>query len=562
MDSLPEELIDRISSLLDRAELKTTLLVSRRFQRAAERHSGAFASFELTDGNHGRFLQLFSGYRYGFLREILFRTSLPVLHSDDYTGAPLSLREDEVDLAAQTEAFSTQIRALFTTLETIESKVVGRMNFGRRIALTVFGPCRPTSANVPYTRRFSSWRVRLSPSMVLPAIRIVKSLTVQDGGELDLLGHLDEKQTVAMLSVEVLPQLMSRLPQLEEVYCRLGGDEWRPRFEHQATRYALQDWPGPRRDARLELGQLLLNQGSGSNLPPPTLQRASLDFLSPDEQLDSIDQREPLPDLVSPLTHDPFSRGLGCFSQALHHFKLSAVIDHTLFSLPHEWPHLESLEICFHASTPQGAWYFDAPPGYAHHAANDPLVREGTSYYPPFTPSQEDRRRHGEVIHEADMRGEYGTCMLRITPNAQRITPFLSAFAQAAAERMPKLRKAMIWCPLRWEPWDLDVEDDDYEGDDGEPQSVALAWGIIYAAPGVKTGGLMEDAEWDASCAVRQLWWKVGDWRPAEELHQAFLRIEEDQHGPDVCEYWGDLSFTVRGLVERGLFTEFSEFED
>lgn len=117
MESLPHELIDNISSNLSLPDLRQTLLVSNKFCAAAEKYSGAFETCALTEHNHGRFLALFSGYRSIFLRHVEFRTSLPALRSDGPTGAPLSLREDRDVLAAQDRVFSSQIRALFATLE-------------------------------------------------------------------------------------------------------------------------------------------------------------------------------------------------------------------------------------------------------------------------------------------------------------------------------------------------------------------------------------------------------------------------------------------------------------
>ena len=51
MNTLPAELIDRISSLLDYSDLKHTLLLSPVFHAAAEFHSGAFARFRFDTRN-------------------------------------------------------------------------------------------------------------------------------------------------------------------------------------------------------------------------------------------------------------------------------------------------------------------------------------------------------------------------------------------------------------------------------------------------------------------------------------------------------------------------------
>ena len=77
MLDFPQELIDRISDSLVTADLQQTLTVSRQFQYAAERASGAYEKFELTEINAGRFLQLYDGRRIRYLRHVTFRTDLP-----------------------------------------------------------------------------------------------------------------------------------------------------------------------------------------------------------------------------------------------------------------------------------------------------------------------------------------------------------------------------------------------------------------------------------------------------------------------------------------------------
>jgi hypothetical protein len=79
MDSLPQELVDRISSYLGRNDLKNTLLLTTKFQHAAEQYSEAFSTYTLTEDNVGDFVEICGGRLAQHLRNIKFRTSLPAL---------------------------------------------------------------------------------------------------------------------------------------------------------------------------------------------------------------------------------------------------------------------------------------------------------------------------------------------------------------------------------------------------------------------------------------------------------------------------------------------------
>lgn len=83
MSNLLQELVDRISSYLNRDVLKNTLLLSFKFQYAAEQYSRSFSEFALTEDNAGQFLVMYSGRHYRHFRDLEFRTELPALKLDE-----------------------------------------------------------------------------------------------------------------------------------------------------------------------------------------------------------------------------------------------------------------------------------------------------------------------------------------------------------------------------------------------------------------------------------------------------------------------------------------------
>ena len=67
MNDLPQELVDRICSHLDKPDLKSVLTLTSQFRYAAERYSGAFREFSVNESNAKEFLSCFSNYRLRYL---------------------------------------------------------------------------------------------------------------------------------------------------------------------------------------------------------------------------------------------------------------------------------------------------------------------------------------------------------------------------------------------------------------------------------------------------------------------------------------------------------------
>ena len=72
MNSLPQELVDRISSYLHYEDLKNTLFLSRNFQYAAEKYPGAFLKYDLTEENADKFLERIAAAGFAILTVWIF----------------------------------------------------------------------------------------------------------------------------------------------------------------------------------------------------------------------------------------------------------------------------------------------------------------------------------------------------------------------------------------------------------------------------------------------------------------------------------------------------------
>ncbi|KAF3041659.1 hypothetical protein E8E12_001666 [Didymella heteroderae] len=311
---------------------------------------------------------------------------------------------------------------------------------------------------------------------------------------------------------------------------------------------------------------------------PFSLQQVQLDFINDiDEAIN--EQRRSQPDLVYPRSHDPFSSSLRLLSANLRKMEIRVMADKSLF-WPHDsstapsWPNLESLNVMFHIRSPSGSWYFQGPPGELKRDKGDYFQEHPT--YPPLDDGDSDEEWH----YASAEHPRRNLPTFRVVPINDMMEPFLESFAKAAAN-MPRLKDALLWAPLEFHPDDgegeeSDDEDEDVENDETEAEDNdervdeltetidpiaialypddALAWGIAYVAP----GGLAFDMGQDNSPS-RQLWWRVGQWRPSKELHELFQKIGEAQASNALKEFWTDSQYGD-GLVAREWFSGESFF--
>ncbi|KAG9200029.1 hypothetical protein G6514_007625 [Epicoccum nigrum] len=337
------------------------------------------------------------------------------------------------------------------------------------------------------------------------------------------------------------------MPSLEYWGCRIGGNEWSPRYEQEAAQYLMQDWAGPRRDTRQDFAKVL-----SSVRLPDTLRQVRLDFLFDLDQSTDIDHLTAQPDLTSSAVNDLFSTSLHHLSHHLRRLHLRLVADETLFwpknCCASPWPKLESLIVAFHVVSPSGRWYFNGPNG----EGQDTGVSQITdATYPPLETTSYDEEMVGQIAEEGDRRSNGNTnTRFRIVPNDTTLRPFLAAFAKAVTE-MRDLQEAALWCPLTWEPKDEDDWDDGAEWlPEGSLDMTKLAWGVHYQ--GAREPNFTRQGG-NSSIRGPLLWWKVSKWRPDPELHELFLQIGRSSGGDDLEEHWEDEYYDDR-LVDREYF--------
>ncbi|KAF2445865.1 hypothetical protein P171DRAFT_520590 [Karstenula rhodostoma CBS 690.94] len=523
MNSLPQELVDNISEHLNRDDLKNTLLLSRPFQYAAERFSGAFSTYALNEGNVEDFLRVYGGQRfYRYLREVELKTSVPALDGD-----PDECRDSAAELRKMDESFTRQIKFLFSAIN---------------IELVIYTPTIAIArGRYCVHRTFSSWRIHLLSPDSLPNLESVRSLCVELGASTSY--DLEPDTPMRKLDLRVLLDLAEKLPILNLLKCNIGGDEWMQGTSSEDAHYLWQDWAGPRQDSRRDFVQAF-------NSIAPALQKlrhVRLDFIYPLEDVDYTDQRLAMPDLTHPSKHDAFSTSLRLLSHQLRTMTLRVIADHTLFwpndgTIP-SWPNLEQLSVMFYIATPSGSWYFRG----LHNEGEHEGFEVTTKSYPPLetTDEDEDSELDYEYFNALDYRTEAQCC---VVPNDETLGPFLAAFAKAAA-LMPALKQAALWAPLNFL-----VDWEQYEDFDANQVSKyhedKLTWGIRWVRPYTEafSGYPSEDFS-----AVRHMWWHVAKWRPDAALLDLFHGIGRKEHGTDVTMYWED-SWCESGLVSRDCF--------
>jgi hypothetical protein len=553
MEILPQELVNQISSFLERDDLKQTLFVSRKFQYAAEECSGAFTTFDLTPdaASADRFLNTYSGRHFRHLRHVGARTSFPAMEWDEKTMDVVedrpSCRYSQKELQQMDQRFTEQIGSIFSTMKLLEDSI-SKVHPGAaaNIDLTIYTPTRVIDKNWYCWHHFYvSWRIHLLSPETLPELILVRSLQVKNGAKISSLNGHAQHPAVRKLDHRIILDLAEKLPNLEQLKCQIGGDEWNAGLTEDEGRHFTRDWEGPRRDSRHEFGQKLASSAV------PNLQELDLDFMFPMTAAKYVDQREPMPNLVSPAKHDIFSTNLRFFSQNLRKMSIRGIVDETLFwpqnpkSVLPLWPRLESLNVMFHVSTPTGKWYFD---GLNNEGATDSFEITNL-HYPPYSTTAEDRQldaRQDQIrwdsLHDAQFR---------VLPNAELIVPLLTAFAKAAA-CMPSLKAAMLWSPIALEADDVSEFYEDLEPEEiSESPLSKLAWGVCYTSPGIAPFGALPG---DSCTTGREIWWNVGSkWQPDEYLCDLFRQIGLEEHGDDVEEHFDE----GQGLVNRDLFEWF-----
>jgi hypothetical protein len=543
MNQLPHELVDRVSSFLSPESLKNTLLLSHAFRSAAEKYSGAFARFALNKDTAENFTTTFSGYRLSYLRDLEFEIHLPPPLDND-------LRDDANQLSRLDQLFTEQIMFLFETLKVVEEGS-GNQNEPGTVRLAISPLWRPIRCDRPLSYHdHLSWRIHLLNPGALPLLRSIRSLEVGhawEGSFRRTTDDADYRFVELKMDYRVMVDLLSKLPNLDYWGCRMGGDEWSPKYEQEAAQYLTQDWAGPRRDTRQDFAKAL-----SSVRLPDTLRRIRLDFLDYLDQSTNFDHLTAQPDLTNSVVNDLFSTSLHHLSHHLRRLHLRVVADETLFwpknGCTSPWPKLESLVVAFHIVSPSGRWYFNGPNGEGRDTR---IFKITDAAYPPLETTRYDEEMDDQIGEEGDRRnfGNENT-RVRIVPNDTALRPFLTAFAKAASNMMA-LQEAVLWCPLTWDPKD---EDDYEDGSEWLPEDnvdmTKLAWGVHYQ--GVNEPNFTRQGG-HVPTKVPLLWWKVGKWRPDPELHELFLQIGHSPGVNDLEEHWEDQDFGYR-LVDCEYF--------
>jgi hypothetical protein len=529
MNRIPQELISHICSYLCAEDLRSSYYVSARFRTAAEDHASEHRTtcIEVTNENKQSFIRRYSGFRLRFVKRVKFNIQFADLKVNGRCH-----RDKKNEKYIRGTIFTAQIRDVFKLLKTVEDRA-GASNCGRYELSIHCNPSENTYSSCVHAEQ-AQWRTHLLTPGTLPELMSVRCLdlhNVEDGAKLDY---------------RILIDLAGRLPNLEDMEFLTGTNEWPRNYAYEPMYPYVIEYDGVRRDTRHDFSKAV-----SAMQVPTTLREINLNFLCYGDA-ENVHNWKSMPNLVSPMTKDPFSSSLRILSYHLREMRLSAQVDETLF-WPEEgsapvWPHLQDLFIKFHMVTPSGSWYFQGPRGEGG-AMRGHEIDE--SSYPPY---EEDPDCVNYSSH-LDLGLGYS---FRVSPNDEIMYPFLASFAMAAAN-MPKLRHAVLWSFLRWTveyddsygPEAFDYFDEPLQYNFSDSDDIHIAWGLAYNRPKLDHGFATYPGE--HNCEARQIWWKVGEWRPHAELHKSFQRIGQREHGEALKEYWNDEEFG-NGLGTRNCF--------
>jgi hypothetical protein len=555
MENFPQEIIENISSFLEVSDLRRTLTVSQAFQHAAERFSGAFESFELhaTDLSTHKLFDTFASRRFRYLRRVHLRTELPRLRygrKERKTGFQPGCRETKADLDEKDMEFTRQICSMFASLKKLETRAIELGLGPGQIHLSVWAPTRVRDGGYCLHWHLISWRIHLLSPEMLPLLHSVRSLAVEGQAATNLL----EEPSIAIskLDLRIIVDLASRLPNLQHLECRVGGEEWVQGMESATVSHFFHDAEGCRRDSRHDFAKALTDGGI-----PSSTRSMSLNFMSPADDRRQSDQRGAFPNLVAPARHsDPFSSNLRMLFHQLRHLELHGILDKTIFwpasntdKYP-TWPNLESLSVHFYLASPSGAWYFCGPDGEGQDTEGYEIT---SAMYPSLNPISSDNEWDYEKGENGLHDWEGVAASFRVRPIEETLTPFLTAFTRAA-RNMHRLRRAMLWTSMTWAAGDVDDTYDtstfDAAAEISSWHTSPLAWGIAFAQAGEEAFSTRPGISF---ADERQIWWKTGRWQPSPNLHQEFQQIGAERCN-GLVEHWRDDEFGD-GLVLEALFS-------
>lgn len=235
MHQFPQELIDQICSHLPAEDLRNTYYVSTKFRKAAEEHAGGHRtdSIEITKENKQVWVDYYSGFRLRYLKHIQFRTSFPDLEVTDEYGC----RENADEQRKKDKIFTEQIQNPFATLKMLEERA-GERNHGK-YQLTIYSPSQRYSSCHCLHREHAYWRTHLLEPEALPELMSVASLQINNRWSTDELSE-------AKLDYRILIDLVSRCPNLENLECHIGSDEWTPSYREELAKPFIREYDGPR----------------------------------------------------------------------------------------------------------------------------------------------------------------------------------------------------------------------------------------------------------------------------------------------------------------------------
>lgn len=237
MKSIPQELVVHISSYLDYNDLKSTIFLSPKFQYAAEQLSEAFVDYTLTLENVSKFVLIYSGRRARYLQEVRFVTTISA--RDDHAGG--DCRDSAADLRDIDEQFTHQIRTLFEVLEAVHERSGASLG----IHLTIYEHTRAIDGELDcHHQMFVSWRVHLLSPSALSNLDCVHTLTIKSP-ERQLYDNGPEV-ALRKLDLRIILDIAKKFRNLKLLRCKLGGDEWRKDFAHNALKAISREWIGPR----------------------------------------------------------------------------------------------------------------------------------------------------------------------------------------------------------------------------------------------------------------------------------------------------------------------------
>jgi hypothetical protein len=165
---------------------------------------------------------------------------------------------------------------MFLSLEKLETRAneLGLELEPGQTHLSVWAPTRVRDGGYCLHWHLITWWIHLISNETFQSLHSIRSLAVEGQADTNLLK--ESSIAISKLDLRIIVDFASRLSNLQNLECRVGGEEWIQSMESATVSHFFYDAEGCRRNSRHDFAIALTDGGT-----PSSTRSMSLKFMSP-----------------------------------------------------------------------------------------------------------------------------------------------------------------------------------------------------------------------------------------------------------------------------------------